>query len=279
MPTSWEFAVMKACYLSCFLLALVIPLLPAAKEEKKKPPFREREPALKLFAEEFVPIKAGKFEMGSSDKGPKEEQPAHEVAIDYDFAMARYEVTQELYQALMGKNPAKWQGPRNSVEMVSHADAVEFCRRATYDMRDMKLIGNDELIRLPSEVEWEYCCRAGTTTPFSFGDEKDIRAFCWFKDNSPGNDPPVGEKKANPWGLHEMHGYVWEWVADSWHPSYKDAPADGSAWQEKDAKQYVVRGGAFNSPPDRCRSAAREAREAAFKNDALGFRCVKAKTK
>ena len=137
----------------------------------------------------------------------------------------------------------------------------------------------DEEIRLPSEAEWEYCCRAGTTTPYSFGRVKDIAAHCWYSANSKGYDPPVGSKKGNPWGLHEMHGYVWEWVADSWHPTYEGAPADGSAWVDRDAKRFVARGGAFNSPEEDCRSAARKARDADFKDDALGFRCVRAKAR
>jgi formylglycine-generating enzyme required for sulfatase activity len=151
----------------------------------------------------------------------------------------------------MGKNPAKWQGPRNSVEEVTWKDTDEFCRRATAELRKMKLIGEDEEIRLPTEAEWEYCCRAGTTTPYSFADAKDIKEYCWYKVNSPGNDPPVGSKKPNPWGLHEMHGYVSEWCLDGWHPDYEGAPADGSARVKKGGKEHVFRGGAFNSVADR----------------------------
>src|SRR5437660_316616 len=81
--------------------------------------------------------------------------------------------------------------------------------------------------------------------------------------------------KGNAWGRHGMHGYGWEWVADSWHPDCKDAPADGSAWKDRDAKKYVVRGGGFNSTAEQCRSAAREGRDANFKSDNLGFRCVR----
>jgi formylglycine-generating enzyme required for sulfatase activity len=240
---------------------------------------------LKLFAEEFVAITPGtgkfpaSFRMGSGGDAPAEEKPAHVVKLARPFAIARYEVTQELYQAVMGNNPAKWKGPRNSVEMVSWKEAVEFCRKATAEMRQLKLIGADEVIRLPSEAEWEYCCRAGTTSAFSFADAEKIAEYCWFDKNSPGNDPPVGAKKPNPWGLHEMHGYVWEWCQDSWHPNYEGAPTDGSAWQEKDAKERVIRGGAFNTPPSRCRSAAREKRDADSRKDDLGFRCVRAREK
>lgn len=261
---------------------LCLLLLPTPAPAQAKPPFRGKEAALKLFASEFVAITPGKgkfpaeFKMGSAD-GPKDERPVRTVKMKRPFQMARYEVTQELYAAIMGKNPAKWKGPRNSVEMVTYHEAKEFCRKATAEMRELKLIGADEEIRLPSEAEWEYCCRAGTTTPYSFGGVKDIGDYCWYATNAPGNDPPVGSKKANPWGLHEMHGYVWEWCLDSWHDDYKGAPDDGSARLEKGAKRFAVRGGGFNSPAERCRSAAREGRDGDFKSDALGFRCVRAR--
>jgi len=268
------------------LCLLLLSAVSSAQEKKpEKPPFRNADDALKLFAEEFVAITPGKgkfpasFKMGSppsDDEQMKSETPAHTVKLKQPFAMARYEVTQELYKALIGKNPAKWQGPRNSVEMVSYKEAREFCRKATEEMRKRKLIGADEVIRLPTEAEWEYCCRAGTTGDFSFGDGK-IEDYCWYAPNSPGNDPPVGSKKPNPWGLHEMHGYVWEWVEDSWHDDYIGAPDDGSARLDRNAKQFVVRGGAFNSPKEHCRSAARQPRAADFRKDDLGFRCVRAK--
>jgi formylglycine-generating enzyme required for sulfatase activity len=263
---------------------LCLLLLPLTALAQPKPPFRDKEAALKLFASEFVAITPGKgkfpaeFKMGTAD-GPKEERPATTVKMKRPFHMARYEVTQELYKAVMGKNPAKWQGPRNSVEMVSYSEANEFCRKATLEMRKLKLIGANEEIRLPSEAEWEFCCRAGTKTPYTFGEVKDIDAYCWYAKNAPGNDPPVGSKKGNAWGLHEMHGYVWEWCLDSWHDDYKGAPDDGTARMEKGAKRFVVRGGGFNSPAERCRSAAREGRAAGFRSDALGFRCVRAKAR
>jgi formylglycine-generating enzyme required for sulfatase activity len=272
------------------IVILCIPLLLLTIEagaQKEKPPYRDADQALALFAKEFVSITPGQgkfpasFRMGSppaGDERTKSEMPVHTVKISQPFALAKYEVTQELYKAVMGKNPAKWQGPRNSVEMVGHAEAEEFCRKVTEQMRKRKLLGADEVIRLPSEAEWEYCCRAGTTSDFSFGDGK-IEDYCWYAPNSPGNDPPVGSKKPNLWGLHEMHGYVWEWVQDSWHADYRGAPEDGSAWFDKDAREYVIRGGAFNSPKERCRSAARESRAGDFRKDDLGFRCVRVKVK
>jgi formylglycine-generating enzyme required for sulfatase activity len=152
----------------------------------------------------------------------------------------------------------------------------EFCEKVTKLLRERKLIGAETTIRLPSEAEWEYCCRAGTTTAYSWGDSiKDIDKYAWYKVNAPGNDPPVGAKAANPWGLHEMHGYVWEWCLDSWHADYKNAPEDGGARQAKDATNYVVRGGAFSDPPEALRSAYRHFVPGDTRSDTIGFRCVK----
>jgi formylglycine-generating enzyme required for sulfatase activity len=244
----------------------------------------DREAILKRFVSEFVLITPGKgkfparFTMGSSDaKAAATEKPAHEVFFGYSFSMARYEVTQELYLAIMGENPAEWKGPRNSVEMVDWNEAVAFCQKVTQQLRKRKLIAQDEVVRLPSEAEWEYCCRAGTATPYSFPDVKDIDDYCWWAKNSPGNDPPVGKKKPNPWGLYDMHGYVWEWCADTAHPSYEGAPKDGSAWVEGKSSRKVIRGGAFNSPAESCRSAARAFKNARVRGDDIGFRCVLAR--
>ena len=261
-------------------LVVAVAVTSAEPPRPAKPPPRNQDEALKLFASEFVALTPGKgtfpasFRMGSAD-GPKTEQPAHPVKLGKPFAMARYEVTQELYQAVMGNNPSKWQGPRNSVEMVSWPETNEFCRKATEALRQRKLLGAGEVVRLPSEAEWEYACRAGTATPFSCPADE-VKEFCWFKGNSKGYDPPVGAKKPNAWGLYDMHGYVWEWCADSWHPHYETAPADGSARVDKDAREYTIRGGSWNDSAERCRSAAREGKAAAFRSDTVGFRCVRA---
>ncbi|GIW81992.1 MAG: hypothetical protein KatS3mg105_3799 [Gemmatales bacterium] len=238
---------------------------------------------LKLFAAEFINVTPGQgkfpasFEMGSKGDFPDAEKPAHKVAFKAPFAMAKYEVTQELYHAVMGNNPSKWKGPRNSVEMVDWNEANEFCRKATLELRKRKLLGEDEIIRLPSEAEWEYVCRAGTKSAFSFGDDPNqLKDYAWFKANSKGEDPPVGMKKPNPWGFYDMHGYVWEWCLDAWHPNYQGAPNDGSAWDKKDAAKRVIRGGAWSYPAEHCRSAYRLGVPANTKNDTVGFRCVKA---
>ena len=192
--------------------------------------------------------------------------------------MAKYEVTQELYHVVMGKNTAKFQGPRNGMDQVNWHEANEFCAKATKMLRDAKLIEAKERIRLPSEAEWEYCCRAGTTTAWSFGDDvTELGKYSWFKDNSAKEDPPVGKKAPNPWGLYDMHGYVWEWCADGWHPDYKDAPTDGSARGAGESKDRVIRGGAYPDPAEKLRSAYRHHVPAETRSGAIGFRCVKDK--
>jgi formylglycine-generating enzyme required for sulfatase activity len=270
-----------ACRLAGVAAGLTVATLSSAA--KDEPISSDR--ILQRFAAEFVQLTPGKgvfpasFRMGS-DKGPADEQPAHKVTLAYDFAMAKYELTQELFESIMGRNPSRWRGPRNSVEMVSWDEANDFCRRATMAMRKRKLIRDDESIRLPSEAEWEYACRAGTTTAYSFGDAAgDLGTYAWFTGNAKGNDPPVGAKKPNAWGLFDIHGYVWEWCADAWQPGYKDAPVDGSARVAPDAQDRVLRGGAWTETADRCRSAFRFHRPATERTAAIGFRCVRAGAK
>jgi len=262
------------------LATLIGSTLPAALAGGDPP---RGEQILKRFVDEFVAITPGEgkfpasFTMGSGNGQPAQEQPAHKVTFKQGFAMAKYEVTQELYELIAGRNPSKWRGPRNSVEMVDWDEANAFCRGVTAELRKRKLIKETEEIRLPSEAEWEYACRAGTTTAFSFGDDvKDLGQYAWFTGNAKGNDPPVGVKKANPWGLHDMHGYVWEWCADAWHPDYKDAPADGRPRQAAKPKERVLRGGAWTTVADECRSAFRGHRPPQARGPDIGFRCVRA---
>ncbi|MHC4875200.1 MAG: formylglycine-generating enzyme family protein [Planctomycetota bacterium] len=250
---------------------------------------------LKTFVTEFVEITPGKgrfpakFQMGSND-GPQSERPAHTVKLSKPFSIARYEVTQNLYAAVMGNNPSRWKGPRNSAEMFTWAQAVSFCEKTTLQLREMDLLGDDEVIRLPTEAEWEYCCRAGSTTRYSFGDQArkdgdaDARAtlldpYAWHTGNAAGNDPPVGALKPNAWGLYDMHGYLWEFVEDEWSGDYQGAPADGTARESKDASaaRYVVRGGSWRERFDRLTSSARMPVTSDFRRDDVGFRCVRAK--
>jgi formylglycine-generating enzyme required for sulfatase activity len=238
---------------------------------------------LKTFRQEFVDVSPGEakfaaeFTMGT-DGGPATEGPAHRVVMKRPFKIARYEVPQNLWQAVMGENPSRWQGKRNSVEMISYDDALEFCRRATEAMRRENLIADDEVLRLPSEAEWEYAARAGTTSRYSFGDDaEELGNYGWFHGNAAGNDPPVGAKRPNAWKLYDVHGYLWEWCADRWHDDYRGAPRDGSAWDEGDEKRRVLRGGSWKDPAERLTSTSRRAADATLRDDAVGLRAVLAR--
>jgi formylglycine-generating enzyme required for sulfatase activity len=200
------------------------------------PSAQEPQAVLKTFREEFVPIKAGM--LGT-------------VAVPA-FQMAKYEVPQSLWEAVMGVNPSRWKGRRNSVEMLSYDEARSFCAKATDLMRRAELIDSSQVLRLPSEVEWEYAARAGTATKYSFGDdEKDLGAYAWFHGNAAGNDPPVGAKKPNPWGLYDVHGYLWEWC-----------------------EGHVIRGGSWKDDAPALESSSRKEVAAETRDDAIGLRCV-----
>jgi formylglycine-generating enzyme required for sulfatase activity len=241
-------------------------------------------PLLKTFREEFVLLTPGKgdfpgsFQMGS-DQGGSAEQPAHRVTFNYSFHIARYEVPQNLWEAVMGNNPSRWKGPRNSVELLSFDEAESFCRKATGLMRAANLIAADEIIRLPSEAEWEYAARAGTATRYSFGDEvAQLGTYAWFTGNAAGNDPPVGAKRPNAWKLYDVHGYLWEWCSDVWHADYRGAPADGSPWTAGgEAENRVLRGGSWKDPAERLTSSFRRGASKELRDDAVGLRCVLAK--
>ena len=241
---------------------------------------------LKTFREEFVAVTPGKgkfpreFTMGRAD-GQDAEQPVHKVVFGYNFQIARYEVPQNLWEAVMGNNPARWKGPRNSVEMISYDEAVAFCKKVTELMRAAKLITEKQVIRLPSEAEWEYCARAGTQTLYSFGDDpEDLDDYGWYHGNAPGNDPPVGAKKPNAWKLYDVHGYVWEWCADTWHETYEGVPTDGSAWRAAgDPKRRVLRGGSWKDLADKLTCTYRTSAPKPFRDAAVGLRCVLAEEK
>jgi formylglycine-generating enzyme required for sulfatase activity len=244
-------------------------------------PTQEQLALLKVFRSEFVTITPGegrypkRFSLGRA----MESDPVHDVTFDYSFHIAKYEVPQNLWTAVMGANPSRWKGPRNSAEMLNFNEAQQFCRRATELMRAAKLIEPDEEVRLPSEAEWEYCTRAGTDTVYSFGDKASaLNDYAWSHANAAGNDPAVGAKQPNPWGLYDVHGYLWEWCQDTWHNDYTGAPANGTAWTEGgDATSRVLRGGSWKDAAEKLTSSFRIGAPVQLRDDAVGLRCVLAK--
>ncbi|MFT5322364.1 MAG: sulfatase activating formylglycine-generating enzyme [Planctomycetaceae bacterium] len=280
------------------MLAMMVSLNsgPLSAAEDSRPLSEKQRQLLKTFVDEFVEITPGKgkfpasFVMGSSD-GPASEQPPTKITFKHSFSIAKYEMPQNLYEAVTGSNSSRWTGPRNSAEMFDFAEVQEFCRKITLQLRQAKLLSADEEVRLPTEAEWEYCCRAGSPTKYSFGDEARkagdagkkatlLDEFGWHTGNAAGNDPPVGALKPNAWGLYDMHGYLWEFVADDWLDSHQGAPSDGSARRSKDQKSSpVIRGGSWMETFDLLTSSARRTVPADFKRADLGFRCVRAKVR
>ncbi|QEI40176.1 Serine/threonine-protein kinase pkn1 [Dolichospermum sp. UHCC 0315A] len=229
---------------------------------------------------DMAAIPGGTFMMGSpeNEAGRSDnESPQHQVTVP-SFFMGKYPVTQAQYQAIMGTNPSDFKGDNRPVERVSWTNAVAFCEKLS------QKIG--KTYRLPSEAEWEYACRAGTTTPFHFGE-----TITTDLANYDGNYTYHGGIKgiyrkettevgsfgvANNFGLYDMHGNVWEWCQDSWHNSYKGAPTDGSAWldTEENTNFKLLRGGSWNDDPGNCRSACRYNNNLDDYDDNIGFRVV-----
>ncbi|NJO51900.1 MAG: formylglycine-generating enzyme family protein [Leptolyngbyaceae cyanobacterium RM2_2_4] len=222
---------------------------------------------------EMVAIPKGTFLMGSPEDEPDRqltESPQHKVTVE-PFYIGRFPVTQVQWQAVatqipqvnreLKPNPSRFQDPARPVEQVSWYDATEFCARLSNH--------TGRTYRLPTEAEWEYACRAGTTTPFHFG-ETISPELANYRGTETYNGGPKGEFRqettpvehfevANEWGLSNMHGNVWEWCQDHWHDSYEGAPTDGSAWLSNDkSANRVIRGGSWYINPWYCRSATRD---------------------
>ena len=228
-------------------------------------------------------IPAGKFLMGlPGGDEDEDEHPQHEVRITRPFYLGVYEVTQGQYQAVMGNNPSYFKGSDDlPVEQVSWSDAVKFCnklseregRRPCYRIEgDVVTIAGGGY-RLPTEAEWEYACRAETTTRFSFGDDVDaLGQYAWYSANSNGRTHPVGKKQPNAFGLYDMHGNVWEWCWDGYDADYyKQSPAvdpPGAA----QASARVFRGGGWDFIPRFARSAIRHGYGPVYRYSSLGFR-------
>jgi len=225
---------------------------------------------------EMVQIPGGTFTMGSPEGKPtrkffgliagseggeegrsNSESPQHIITVQ-PFFMGKYVVTQAQYQEIKGKKPSHFKGKKRPVERVSWNNAVKFCKRLSQK--------TGHIYRLPSEAEWEYACRAGTTTPFSFGETITTDLVNYNGNYTYASAPKgiyrkqttdIGTFPPNAFGLYDMHGNVWEWCQDSWHNNYNGAPTDGSAWTDNNVYR-VLRGGSWFLNPRSCRSACRD---------------------
>ena len=209
----------------------------------------------------FKLIPDGKFRMG-------EGTDSRDVTLTRSYYLGVFEVTQEQYQHVMGNNPSSFKGAKNPVEQVSWDDAISFCKKLSKVPAEKS---DGRVYRLPTEAEWEYACRAGTTTTYSFGDaESRLDDYAWYDNNSGGTTHAVGLKKPNALGLHDMPGNVWEWCQD-WYGDYPSGalidprgPSGGTF--------RVDRGGSWGGPAAYCRAAIRGTNVPSFRSSNYGFR-------
>ncbi|MCC6796898.1 MAG: formylglycine-generating enzyme family protein [Candidatus Hydrogenedentes bacterium] len=232
-------------------------------------------------------VPPGEFLMGN-DSGEADERPPHTVKID-KFYIDVYEVTQQSYETLMGTNPSKHKDPQQPVEQLGWLAAIKYCNmrslkeglKPCYNLDTLACDFAANGYRLPTEAEWEYACRAGTTSEYSFaGGESKLAEAAWFDANANGRPHPVGQKPANAWGLYDMHGNVSEWCYDVYSENYYASSPRENPCNTGGGEERVLRGGAWNSAVDACRSSARWSEtpglaDVCFGYDAYGFRCVK----
>lgn len=236
---------------------------------------------------EMILIPAGDFRMGS-DKGRPDEKPVRKVVVSA-FLLDKYPVTQKEYQRLMGENPSKWKDPDGPVDTIRWSDAARYCNARSkedglepcYNLETWECDFSRNGYRLPTEAEWEYACRAGSSDEYHFGDnEKMLQIYAWYEKNSGKKSRPVGRKRPNKWGLYDMTGNLWEWCNDYYKADYYgEGPEKDPRGPEK-TDMRVLRGGCWNSKSDDCKSATRNKEnpayaDACFGYDIYGFRCAR----
>jgi formylglycine-generating enzyme required for sulfatase activity len=220
------------------------------------------------FGMKLVLIPAGEFMMGSpgsDDDAFHDEKPQRRVKITKPFYLGVTEVTQEQYEQVMGENPSEFKDdPQCPVEKVSWEDAEKFCERLSEK--------EGKTYQLPTEAQWEYACRSGSTTKWCFGDsESQLDDYAWYDDNSGNTTHPVGQKKPNAWGLYDMHGNVWEWCANWWDDDYSESSSTDPTGPSSGSVR-VGRGGGWYDAAWYCRSAYRYGGPPGIGVDHLGFR-------
>jgi formylglycine-generating enzyme required for sulfatase activity len=215
---------------------------------------------------EFVLIPAGTFLMGAA-QGAADERPVHQVTINRPFYLGRYPVTQTQWTTVMQTNPSGFLGEQQPVENVSWEEIQQFLHR-------LNAKEGGAPYRLPTEAEWEYAARAGSTTAYCFGDDaSQLHEYAWYKANAGGKTHPVGQRKPNAWGLYDMHGNVWEWVQD-WYGAYA-AEAIGDPQGPSSGASRVRRGGSWSTGAESCRLARRDGMASGRLLASLGFRLLR----
>ena len=219
----------------------------------------------------FVWIAPNTFSMGSliSEEGRDFDEVLHTVVISRGFWICDHEVTQEEFQSVLGFNPSKVREASYPVESVNWDDAVEYCRRLTEREQATGNLMQGYRYRLPTEAEWEYACRAGSTTPI-YGILSDV---AWYEGNSSGKIHSIKSKQPNAWGIYDMHGNVWEWCSD-WYGDYPSSGVQADPVGPASGTERVFRGGSWYNPYAQCRSASRSSRPPGSRFDNLGFRPV-----
>jgi formylglycine-generating enzyme required for sulfatase activity len=206
---------------------------------------------------EMIAVPSGRYKMGGR----------HQVSISA-FSMGKHQITQAQYESVMGTNPSHFKGANLPVEQVSWNDTVAFCQKLSQK--------TGKQYCLPSEAEWEYACRSGSTTKYCFGDsDSQLKNYAWYDPNSGSKTHTVGQKKPNAWGLYDMHGNVWEWCADNWESDLSKLPKDGKAiFSSGDSSRHSFRGGSWYLYSYSCRSVNRFSDSSVYRYNALGFRVV-----
>jgi formylglycine-generating enzyme required for sulfatase activity len=226
----------------------------------------------KVMKFSMVRVPKGSFMMGSNEYG--DEKPVHQVTIEHAFEIGKYPVTFEEYDLFCEDTGQKkpddngWGRGKRPVINISWYDAIAYCAWLSQK--------SGHSFTLPSEAQWEYSCRAGTTTRWGFGDdENELEKYALHRDSSKLKTHPVGEKLKNGWGLFDMHGNVWEWCADDYVDSYKYTPRDGTAHQDEKVNSKVVRGGSWFDDAFNTRSANRFNWHPDVRGNDIGFRLLR----
>ena len=270
-------------------VATSVLVLAGCRRTKSPPP-----PALPIVTTtsgvQMVRLPGGSFVMGSRRTDQIDEHP-HTVHVDA-FAIDQYEVTQAHYAKVLGKNPSRHKGPSRPVEQVRWTDAIRYCNarsrlegfQEAYNLKTWACNFEADGYRLPTEAEWEYAARAGSTTQYCFGDDPaGLDDYAWYKANQTLGPRGVGTRRPNAWGLYDLYGNVWEWCNDIYAEDYYARSPRANPRGPAKGERRVLRGGCWNSKPDECRSSYRLDEIPAFTDVCfgkavsgfVGIRCVR----